>query len=75
MPRKVYRVRPDRQVGGWKIETGSRTLSQHGTKEEALKRGRELARAQSLGQLVVHGASGQIQAEYTYGKDPRATKG
>ena len=75
MPRKVYRVRPDRQVGGWKIESGARTLSKHGTKEEALKRGRELARRESLGQLVVHGASGQIQAEYTYGKDPLERKG
>jgi hypothetical protein len=45
------------------------------TKEKAIDYGRDLAKQEGLGQLVVHKADGSIEEEFTYGEDPRATKG
>jgi hypothetical protein len=36
---------------------------------------KDLAKAQPLGQVVIHRTDGQIQTEHTYGKDPHPPKG
>ena len=45
------------------------------TKEKAIDYGRDLAKEEGLGQLVVHKADGSIEEEFTYGEDPRSTPG
>ena len=74
--RKTYHVTPNQQ-GGWnvKAENASRASSACDTKAEAVDRAKDLAKSQSLGQVVVHGQDGRIQTEYTYGKDPYPPKG
>lgn len=74
--RKTYHVVPNKQ-GGWnvKAENASRAASNHETKSEAVERGKELAKNQPLGQIVIHKGDGTIQTEHTYGKDPHPPKG
>lgn len=69
--RRTYHITPNAN-GGWnvKAEDASRASSSHKTKAEAVTRGKELAKSQNLGQLVIHKQDGTIQIEYTYGKDP-----
>jgi hypothetical protein len=45
------------------------------TKEKAISYGRELAKDEGLGQLIVHKADGSIEEEFTYGDDPRDISG
>jgi hypothetical protein len=45
------------------------------TKEKAIDYGRDLAKQEGKGQLVVHKADGTIEEEFTYGEDPRSTPG
>ena len=45
------------------------------TKTEAVARGKELAKKPALGQLIVNKQDGKIQTEYTYGNDPKRSKG
>lgn len=73
--RKVYHVSPDQ--GGWmvKAEGGSRKLSTHSHKPEAVAAARERAQSDNLGQVIVHKKDGTIQTEYTYGADPRDIPG
>jgi uncharacterized protein YdaT len=74
--RKTYHVVPNKG-GGWdvKAEKASRASSSHETKSEAVERGKELAKNQPLGQIVIHKENGTIQTEHTYGKDPHPPKG
>jgi hypothetical protein len=74
--RKVYHVVPAPE-GGWRIvpEGGKRASGTAERKADALARGRELAKSQPLGQMIVHGKNGQIQVEYTYGQDPHPPDG
>ncbi|MBA3738859.1 MAG: DUF2188 domain-containing protein [Actinobacteria bacterium] len=74
--RLTYHVAP-RKAGGWEVraERAKRPSSAHDSKEEAVKRGRQLAQRQRLGQLIVHKRDGSIQTEHTYGEDPRRSKG
>ncbi len=74
--RLTYHVAP-REAGGWEVraERAKRPSSAHDSKEEAVRRGRQLAQRQRLGQLIVHKRDGSIQTEYTYGEDPRRSKG
>jgi len=74
--RKTYHVTPN-QDGGWNVkgQGASRASSTHDTKADAVDRGRELAKSQPLGQLVIHKQDGTIQTEYTYRKDPYPPKG
>jgi hypothetical protein len=74
MARLRLTVTPDKQVGGWKVEGGG-AAENYRTKDEAIRAGRNRAKAADLGQLVIKGRNGRIQTEYTYGKDPRRTKG
>jgi hypothetical protein len=74
--RKTYHVTPNGD-GGWNVkgQGASRASSTHDTKAEAIDRGRDLAKSQNLGQLVIHKQDGTIQTEYTYGQDPHPPKG
>lgn len=74
--RGVYHVTPNDE-GGWDVTKrgAERASSTHETKADAVDRGRELAKNQPLGQLVIHKQNGTIQTEHTYGEDPHPPKG
>jgi len=74
--RKVYHVVCD--GGVWKVK-----LEKHGTvrggvcltKALAISRAKVLGKNAMLGQVIVHKKNGMIQTEYTYGDDPKSSKG
>lgn len=74
--RKVYHVthRPD---GNWqaRLRGAQRASSVEDTKAAAVDDAVRMARAASLGQVVIHKTDGAIQTEHTYGSDPRRYKG
>lgn len=74
--RKTYHVTTN-DDGGWnvKAENASRASSSHDKKADAIDRAKELAKAQPLGQVVIHGQDGRIQTEHTYGHDPYPPRG
>ena len=61
----------------WEVKlAGAKAASaRYKVKSDAVVRGKQLAKKPKLGQLIVHKADGRIQAEYTYGNDPRRSKG
>jgi hypothetical protein len=65
----VYDVSP--RESGWGVERrgASRASGRFDTKEQAVQRGRELAKGQK-GRLVIRKQDGTIQEERTYRKDP-----
>jgi hypothetical protein len=73
--RVTYTVGPD--DGRWSLKKrgGSRATGTFDRKEDAVRRGRELAKAQERGQLVIKKQNGRIQTEYTYGDDPFPPRG
>jgi hypothetical protein len=75
MGRKRYHVIADK--GDWRVEFegGDRASGVFGTNAAAVDRGIELARAQELGQLIIHKQGGTIQEERTYGSDPFPPRG
>jgi hypothetical protein len=74
--RIVYHVVPDGD-DGWKVKANhaSRASSTHATKVDAVARAKDLAKSQSLGQIVIHKQDGSFQTEHTYGQDPHPPKG
>lgn len=62
--------------GGWAVkgEKAERATAILPIKQEAVDRGREIARNQGV-ELVVHGKNGQIQNKDSHGKDPFPPKG
>jgi hypothetical protein len=74
--RKIYHVTKCKG-GGWDVkEAGTHRCTEHSaTKQEAIVRGRKLAQKSGLGQLIVHKLNGRIQTEYTYGSDPKHSRG
>ncbi len=74
--RKVYHVTKN-QSSGWDVkkEGGQRASGNLNTKQEAVHRGKELAKNAPLGQIKIHGQDGKIQTEYTYGNDPYPPEG
>lgn len=72
--RKIYHVVPH-SVDGWSVKYTEDVDEHYETKEEALSYAKGYAKNSILGQVKVHGRNGKIQTEYTYGKDPRKTKG
>ncbi len=73
--RMVYHLVPVK--GGWAIkeEGKSDLVIQDRLKSVVFTKGRKLAKATGLGQLIVHGRNGRIQKEFTYGNDPVRSKG
>lgn len=75
MAQKIYHVIP---VGNaWRVtRIGARCAdSMHQRKVDAIARAKALAQGAAVRQVRVHGRNGKIQIEYTYGKDPRRTRG
>ena len=74
--RKTYHVVP-LEKGGWavKLEGAKNPSGRFDKKTEAIARGKELAKKPQLGALKVHKQDGKIQTEYTYGDDPKRSKG
>jgi uncharacterized Fe-S cluster-containing radical SAM superfamily protein len=74
--RTTYRVTKS-QSDGWNVikEGAQRASGNFGTKQEAINRGKELAKGAPLGQIKIHGCDGKIQTEHTYGKDPFPPEG
>lgn len=75
MAQKIYHVIP---VGNaWRVKRigARRAASVHRRKADAIARAKALAQGAAPRQVRVHGRSGKIQIEYTYGKDPRRTRG
>lgn len=62
--------------GGWDVKRGgaSRASSHHGTKSEALSRGREISRQQNT-ELRIHNKDGRIAQSDSHGGDPHPPKG
>ncbi len=71
---KVYDVSPGENGWGVKARGAQRASGRFGTKEEAVERGRELAKSQD-GRLVIRKQDGTIQEERTYRKDPHPPPG
>lgn len=71
--RVTYHVVP--HTDGWAIKRNRQVVETHPRKAEAVQAGRKLAKSHSKGQLVVHKKDGKIQTEYTYGADPRKSRG
>lgn len=61
--------------GGWDLNRGTRKMSHHTTKENAVQRGIRAARKKDLSQLRIHKENGRIQEERTYGNDPEKYPG
>ena len=74
--RKTYHVTKNPE-GGWNVKgAGAKRASGHfDTKQQAVQRGKELAKNAPLGQIKIHGQDGKIQTEHTYKKDPYPPKG
>jgi hemerythrin superfamily protein len=74
-PRVRYRVKPSPR--GWEVskQGAKRPSGTFDRKADAVARGKELAKRFRRGQLVVHGQDGKVRDEFTYGDDPRRTKG
>lgn len=74
--REIYRVLPTGD-GNWKVKKNGaiKASKVYSNKDNAIDRGKELAKKARLGQIVIHKSDGTIQTEYTYGKDPTKYKG
>lgn len=75
--RKVYHVTYSTDDDMWRVafEDAERASSRHDTKQAAVDAGRKLAQNQMPSQLIVHNQDGTFQREYTYGDDPRTSRG
>ena len=61
--------------GGWDVkgEGNSKSTAHTDTKQEAIDKGREIAKNQHS-ELVIHGKDGRIQDKDSYGNDPYPPK-
>lgn len=75
--RMVYRVVPYKgdDERDWAVKRDKRVIKTYSRKADAIRGGRVLAKSHKKGQLVIHKRDGTIQTEYTYGADPRKSKG
>jgi hypothetical protein len=74
--RKVYHVVYQDEV--WKVKQERGYTIANGkfdNKAEAVERAKEAAKRAKLGQVIVHKRDGKFQTEYTYGDDPKESKG
>lgn len=73
--RQVYHVVP--AENGWEVkkEGNKRASAKARLKADAVSEAKRLAKKAKLGQVIIHKKDGKIQTEYTYGEDPRETKG
>jgi hypothetical protein len=73
--RQVYHVVTTEK--GWSVqkEGDKGSWEFFGTKEEAVRRGRELGSSHERGQVIIHKTDGTIEEERTFGDDPASTPG
>ena len=62
---------------GWQVKKRGNVYASaiEATKDAAVKRGQEIARANRPSQLVVHKTDGTFDYEYTYDSDPYPPRG
>ena len=74
--RQIYHVMKN-QKNGWDVkkEGSQRASGNFSIKQEAVLRGKELAKNATLGQIKIHKGDGKFQTEHTYGKDPHPPEG
>lgn len=74
--RKIYHVTPD-QNKGWKVkkEGASRASDYFDNKDDAIQRGKELAKRGGEAQIIIHKKDGTFQTEHTFQNDPFPPKG
>lgn len=65
---------PNPNGAGWINQSGGETISTHRTKENAVERGREIAKERST-EHVIHKSDGTIGKRNSYGNDPYPPKG
>jgi len=77
MPKRATYHVTKNQDGGWDVKKeGAQRASGHfDNKQQAVSRGKELAKGRPIGQIKIHGQNGKIQTEHTYGKDPYPPEG
>lgn len=76
MNRNVYHV--VRRNESWQVRRprARRASGCHSSKVAAIAHAKALAsRPSTLGQVVVHRRDGRVETEWTYGNDPRRTRG
>jgi hypothetical protein len=73
--RVIYDVEP--RSDGWAAQRRgtSRAATVTSTKTDAVAEARRLAKQHARAQVVVRGADGRIQEEFTYGDDPTRSPG
>jgi hypothetical protein len=64
-------------ANAWRVQRvgAERAANIRERKAEAIERAKELTMRGTLGQVRVHRRDGEIQSEWTYGNDPRRTRG
>lgn len=73
--RYVVHVVPNANSWEVKREGSDETLVLVDNKDNAVNHAKELAKAEPLGQVIVHTRDGKIETEYTYGEDPPESQG
>ena len=73
--RKTYDVSPKGNQWSVKERGADRAIGNFDNKSDAIRRAKEVAKNQSLSQVVVRKQDGTIQTEYTYGEDPYPPRG
>ena len=73
--RTVYHVVPN--VNSWEVKEQGATEPAFlvDNKDNAVAHAKDLAKQAPLGQVIVHTQDGKIAEEFTYGDDPRSSKG
>ena len=73
--RVTYHVTP--YVNGWQVKPEGSAEKEVlvDNKDNAVSHAKDLAKAQALGQVIVHKGDGTIETEFTYGDDPRNIPG
>ena len=73
--RTVYHVVPS--ANSWAVKQQEQDEVEYlvDNKDHALAHAKDLARQAPLGQVIVHTRDGRIAEEFTYGDDPRSSKG
>jgi len=75
MKRVVYHVTPDGK--DWRVKRvgAGRAAKVCESKSDAIARARAMAKKARLGQVRVHRSDGDLQTEWTFGEDPRRSRG
>lgn len=74
--RKVFHVVPESSGERWAVsQENAEFRKEFKNKEEAEAFAKERARAAKLGQIKVHTKDGNMEYEFTYGKDPERSPG